>query len=169
MITAKTIQAGIDKGQLELGEKVEEEHKPTYQMIEKTVKETGKMPPPKKVYKSITEDHLDENPDDYYEESDQAKKDRLVVPKESSMIVQSFIVHLPGHKDSKGNIKPWAIRSHKNNKILGSYGSRPEAEKALRRMRYFKHHGSAMIGLKAMSLLKHTFMGDAMKELGMGE
>jgi len=157
LLTARSLKTGSDKSQLDIGKEIEKEHKPTYEMIRKKVEETGKLPPPEKVFESITKDHLNENPDDYYEESDQAKKDRLVVPtKKSSFFTVSFIVYMPGHKDSKGNSKPWVIRSHKNNKILGSYSSKEEAKKALKRMRYFKHKG-AMQELAKIGVLSRPF------------
>ena len=61
----------------------------------------------------------------------------------------SFIVHMKNHKDSKGDIKEWVIKSHSNNKILGSYSSKEEAEKALKRMHYFKHKKS-FIGINSL-------------------
>ncbi len=63
--------------------------------------------------------------------------------KSSSIDVVSYIVHMPGHKNSKGDPSPWVIKSHDDNHIIGSYPSKDAAEKALKRMRYFKHKSEA--------------------------
>ena len=47
------------------GEKVEHEHMPTYKLIKEYVERTGKMPPPKFMFRSIASDHLNED-DKYY-------------------------------------------------------------------------------------------------------
>ena len=54
--------------------------------------------------------------------------------------VESYIVHIPGHRGSDGRLRPWGIRSHETNKLLGSYPSKAEADQALKRMRYYKHN-----------------------------
>ena len=50
---------------LKFGAKVEEEHKGTYKYIQKTFKETGKIPSSRQIYQSIAKDHLKENPNYY--------------------------------------------------------------------------------------------------------
>jgi len=54
-----------DKEELDVGQVIEEEHKPTYEMIKKTLEETGELPSPEEVYDHIAKDHLDEY-DNYY-------------------------------------------------------------------------------------------------------
>lgn len=44
-----------------------------------------------------------------------------------------------GHKNSKGELAPWTIVSHKTGKILSSHKTKAEAEKHLSQMEYFKH------------------------------
>jgi len=65
-------------------------------------------------------------------------KDDPIEP-DGSKIKVSFIVHMPGHKDSSGKAAPYVIKSHNTNEILSSHGSRGEAEKHLKQMKYFKH------------------------------
>lgn len=58
-----------------------------------------------------------------------------------STIRVAYIKHCPGHKGFDGKLREWCIVSHDTGKILQSYSSKSEAEKALKRMRYFKHKG----------------------------
>lgn len=51
--------------QMSIGFKIEHEHLPTYEFIEKTLKETGKLPPKEEVFKHIASDHLTEIKDYY--------------------------------------------------------------------------------------------------------
>ena len=44
-----------------------------------------------------------------------------------------------GHKNSKGELAPWTIVSHKTGKILSSHKSKKKAEEHLRQMEYYKH------------------------------
>jgi tRNA nucleotidyltransferase/poly(A) polymerase len=53
----------------------------------------------------------------------------------------SFIVHMPGHKNSKGEASPWVIKSHETGKILSSHKSEEEAKKHLQHMHMFKGSG----------------------------
>ena len=46
----------------------------------------------------------------------------------------SFVAHVPGHVDSKGNAAPWTIKDHKTGKILSSHGSESDAKKHLQQM-----------------------------------
>ncbi len=47
----------------------------------------------------------------------------------------SYVCHVKGHKNSKGESAPWVIKSHENGKILSSHKSKPEAVKHLRDMK----------------------------------
>jgi len=58
--------------------------------------------------------------------------------KESSLEKVSYIVHMPGHKNSAGEDAPWVIKSHDTEKILSSHKSREAAEKHLQQMHIFK-------------------------------
>lgn len=49
-----------DKTELEVGKVIEEEHKPTYEMVKRTLEETGELPSEEVFYESIAKDHLDE-------------------------------------------------------------------------------------------------------------
>jgi hypothetical protein len=55
------------------------------------------------------------------------------------MIKEAYVQYTPGHKNSKGEPAPWTIRDHETGEILQSYKTKEEAEKALKRMKYFKH------------------------------
>lgn len=57
------------------------------------------------------------------------------------MIKEAYIQYTPGHKNSKGEPAPWTIRDHETGEILQSYKTKEEAERALKRMKYFKHKG----------------------------
>jgi len=48
-----------------------------------------------------------------------------------------FIVHMPGHKNSKGEAAPWVIKSHKTKKILSSHKSRSAAKAHLQQMHIY--------------------------------
>lgn len=61
-IPAKTIiTEEVSQGnQIAEGIKIEHEHLPTYQFIEKYLESNKKLPPPEEVYKHIAEDHLND-------------------------------------------------------------------------------------------------------------
>lgn len=48
-----------------------------------------------------------------------------------------YIVHMKGHKNSKGEEAPWVIKSHETNKILSSHKSKQDAKKHLQQMHIF--------------------------------
>jgi len=50
----------------------------------------------------------------------------------------SYIQHVEGHKNSKGESAPWVIKDHKNGKIISSHKTEEEAKSHLRDM---KIHG----------------------------
>jgi hypothetical protein len=76
----------------------------------------------------------------------------------ASLLRVSFIVHMPGHKNSKGENSPWVIKSHETGKIIGSYKSRPAAERALQMMHVFKHAG--LLRRKALMALNPEEVGN---------
>ncbi len=50
----------------------------------------------------------------------------------------SYIKKLPGHPvNSKGEFAPWALISHKTNKVISKHSSKEGAEKALRNAHIF--------------------------------
>lgn len=53
----------------------------------------------------------------------------------------SFVAHVPGHKNSKGEAAPWVIKDHKTGKILSSHKTQGEAKTHLQQMH--AHSGSA--------------------------
>ncbi len=59
--------------------------------------------------------------------------------KEFSLDKIAYIVYIKGHRNSKGELAPWVIKSHETGKIISSHKSKREAEKHLKRMRFFKH------------------------------
>jgi len=58
--------------------------------------------------------------------------------KTEEYIKVSFIQYIPGHKNSKGELVPWVIRSHETGKILSSHKTKQEAKKHLQQMHAFK-------------------------------
>ena len=53
----------------------------------------------------------------------------------------SFVVHVPGHKNSDGEPAPWVIKSHETGKIISSHKSESEANAHLQEMHIFGGHG----------------------------
>lgn len=49
-----------------------------------------------------------------------------------------YVKRIPGHKNSSGELAPWAIVSHKTGKVLSSHKTKKEAEEHLRQMHIFK-------------------------------
>lgn len=49
-----------------------------------------------------------------------------------------YIVNIPNHKNSKGEVAPWVIKSHTTGKILSSHTSKADAEKHLQQMHIYK-------------------------------
>lgn len=49
-------------------------------------------------------------------------------------ILLEYIVHMEGHKNSKGESAPWVIKSHDNDRILSSHKSKEAAKKHLKDM-----------------------------------
>jgi hypothetical protein len=63
----------------------------------------------------------------------------------SSFTKVSYIVHMEGHKDSRGNSAPWVIKSHETDKILSSHSTEDEAKKHLQQMHA---HSGSFIGIR---------------------
>lgn len=53
-------------------------------------------------------------------------------------ILLETIVHVKGHKNSKGEEAPWVIKSHESGKIISSHKSKKEAKEHLRHIHIFK-------------------------------
>lgn len=45
-----------------------------------------------------------------------------------------YVVHVDGHKNSKGEKAPWVIKSHETGKIISSHKTEKEAKKHLQDM-----------------------------------
>ena len=60
--------------QLKKGIKVESEHKGTIKFLKRHMKEHGKLPKAKKIYKSIAKEHLKEDPH-YYKKLEKFHED----------------------------------------------------------------------------------------------
>jgi len=70
--------------------------------------------------------------------------------KTASMNKISYIVHMEGHKNSKGEVAPYVIKSHETNKILSSHKTRGEAVKHLQQMHA---HSSSFVGIQNLDHL----------------
>ena len=55
----------------------------------------------------------------------------------------SYVKHMPGHENSKGEAAPWVIRQHNTDKILSSHKTEAEAKAHLQQMHI--HKGSALL------------------------
>jgi hypothetical protein len=82
----------------------------------------------------------------------------------SSLAKIAYIQHVPGHVGSDGTTREWTVKDHKTNKIIQSYKTKEEAEKALKRMQYFKNAGTPFFddflkekGVTKFSSLDKTF------------
>jgi len=62
-----------------------------------------------------------------------------IAEKKAMMAKVSYVVHCPGHKNSKGEAAPWCIKSHETGKIISSHKSKAEAKKHLQEMHIFKN------------------------------
>ena len=49
------------------------------------------------------------------------------------------VVHMPGHRNSKGELAPWVNKRTRDGKIISSHATKEEAMKHLRDMEYYKH------------------------------
>jgi len=58
--------------------------------------------------------------------------------KEGSFNKVSYIVHMKGHKNSRGESSPYVIKSHETGKILSSHKTKDEAKKHLQQMHIHK-------------------------------
>jgi len=61
--------------------------------------------------------------------------------------LKSYIKHIPGHKDSKGDLAEWVIVSHDTGKIISSHKTKADAEKHLKQIQMFKHMKSVILTL----------------------
>lgn len=61
----------------------------------------------------------------------------VINTKSASIQKVSFIAHMPGHKNSKGEAAAWVIKSHETGKILSSHKTKAEAKKHLQEMHIF--------------------------------
>jgi hypothetical protein len=52
-------------------------------------------------------------------------------------LLLEYIVYMKGYKNSKGEISPYVIKSHKKNKILSSHKTKEDAKKHLQQMHVF--------------------------------
>lgn len=59
------ISSKYNSTQMKMGEKVEQEHQPTYEWLKDEISRTGKLPPAMDFFRSIVMDHLDDH-SDYY-------------------------------------------------------------------------------------------------------
>jgi len=79
------------------------------------------------------------------------KIDDQLVRRLGSIHAVSYVAHLPGHKDAKGNAAPWVIKDHKTGKVLSSHADEAAAKKHLQDMHI--HKGSnADIASKVIDL-----------------
>lgn len=55
------------------------------------------------------------------------------------LVKLSYVQHVPGHKDSKGEAAPWVVKSHSTGEILSSHKTEAEARAHLKQMQVHKH------------------------------
>ncbi|HRZ18950.1 MAG TPA: hypothetical protein P5136_02745 [Methanofastidiosum sp.] len=68
-------------------------------------------------------------------------------------VKESYVVNVPGHKNSKGESAPWVIKSHETGKILSSHKTESEAKSHLQDMHAHKGGYFPFEGLKGLSEL----------------
>jgi len=66
-LNSRKVTADFDPAYVEKGTDIEHEHKPTYELIEDALADTGELPAPVDMYEGIAKDHLKEQ-DEYYDE-----------------------------------------------------------------------------------------------------
>lgn len=68
-------------------------------------------------------------------------------------LLNEYVSHVPGHKNSKGEAAPWVIKDHKTNKILSSHSSRTDAKAHLQQMHVFGENAIFLNEKKTMQSL----------------
>lgn len=76
----------------------------------------------------------EDDDDEEYEETDKQAAVKL-----------SYVQHMPGHKNSKGEAAPWVVKSHEDGHVISSHKTEGEAREHLRQMEMHKHMKSAAI------------------------
>ena len=104
VIITESIMEEFDKKELKQGEKVEQEHKATYEKIKAYYNKHKEMPSKDKVYEWIAEDHLEEF-EKYYGELDKME-DYLAAGKEIKPLKEHTIVNDRRIDAIKDNFKP---------------------------------------------------------------
>lgn len=80
----------------------------------------------------------------------------------ASFSKESYIKYVKNHKNSQGEDAPWCIFKHDTDKLLSSYPTKAEAEKALQRMHIFKK--GSMETSKLSIMAKLDILRDAVKK-----
>jgi hypothetical protein len=68
-------------------------------------------------------------------------------------VKESYVVNVPGHKNSDGESAPWVIKSHETGKILSSHKTESEAKSHLQDMHAHKGAYYPFEGLRNLSEL----------------
>ena len=87
---------------------------------------------------------IEENPNITKEDILNKISEKYNLKRKSSFNIVSYITYIKNHKNSKGEPAPWVIKSHKDGHIISSHKTRKEAEKHLKRIRYFKYKKSSL-------------------------
>jgi hypothetical protein len=66
------------------------------------------------------------------------------------MIKVSFVAHVPGHKNSSGEVAPWVVKQHETGKILSSHKTK---EEAVSHLRDIEGHKKSFVGIKDIDCL----------------
>jgi len=80
----------------------------------------------------------------------------------ATLDVVSFVEHIPGHKNSKGEAAPWVIKSHETQSILSSHATEGEAKKHLQQMHMFKSMKGASMNPGDLAIL-NTQVGELLE------
>lgn len=73
----------------------------------------------------------------------------------SAFVKVSYVKHIPGHLNSRGEEAPWCICKHETGEVLQSYKTKEDAEEGLRNMHIHKSGETA--GIEAIALNANDF------------
>jgi hypothetical protein len=93
-------------------------------------------------------------------EAPQMEETKMAALKMVATLKTADVVHMPGHRNSKGELAPWVNKRTRDGKIISSHGSKEEAMKHLRDMEYYKHAKQAA----AMDAFTKAYVEAAMEE-----
>jgi len=68
----------------------------------------------------------------------------------ASFLKKSYVKHVPGHKSSDGESRPWCVFKHGTDKRLSCYKTEEDANKALQHMHIFKNSSIEIVSKKSI-------------------